>query len=136
MKKFSCVFSYSFILLLILSGCSGNLNSSSEITDPFEGLNRNVFSFNKSLDQNIVSPVSVAYVKTVPYSVRKSVSNHLQWMDTPSTIVNSVLQMDLENTILASAKFMLNGLSFGYHDYNNNETKIKKKRLGVYSSQA
>ena len=45
-------------------------------------------------------------------------------MDTPSTIVNSALQMDLENTILASAKFMLNGLSLGFYDFDNNETKI------------
>ena len=89
------------------------------------GLKRNIFAFNKSLDQNIVSPLSVAYVKTIPHSIRKNISNHLEWMDTPSTIVNSVLQMDLENTILASAKFMLNGLSFGFYDFDNNETKLK-----------
>ena len=93
-------------------------------------MNRNIFAFNKSLDQSIVSPLSSAYVNTIPYSVRKSVSNHLEWMDTPSIIVNSALQMDLENTILASAKFMLNGLSFGFYDFDNNETKIDKKDLG------
>jgi phospholipid-binding lipoprotein MlaA len=37
--------------------------------------------------------------------------------------------MNLENTILASAKFMLNGLSFGFYDFDNNETKIDKKDL-------
>ncbi len=130
MKKFGCVFLYSFILSFILSGCSGNLNSSAEITDPFEGLNRNIFAFNKSFDQNIVSPVSVTYVKKVPHSVRKRISDHLDWIDTPSTIVNSALQMDLENTILASAKFMLNGLSLGLYNFDNNETKIYKKDLG------
>ena len=93
-------------------------------------MNRNIFAFNKSLDQSIVSPLSSAYVNTIPYSVRKSVSNHLEWMDTPSIIVNSALQMNLENTILASAKFMLNGLSFGFYDFDNNETKIDKKDLG------
>jgi phospholipid-binding lipoprotein MlaA len=51
-------------------------------------------------------------------------------MDTPSIILNSALQMNLENTILASAKFMLNGLSFGFYDFDNNETKIDKKDLG------
>jgi phospholipid-binding lipoprotein MlaA len=130
MKKLSRAFLYSLILSFILSGCSNNLNSSAEITDPFEDLNRNIFAFNKSLDQNIVSPISAAYVKTIPHSVRKSVSNHLEWMDTPSTIVNSTLQIDLENTILASAKFMLNGLSLGFYNFDNNETKINKKDLG------
>ncbi len=130
MKKLKSRFSYSLILLFVLSGCSNNLNNSAESTDPFEGLNRNIFAFNKSLDQNILSPVSTAYVKTIPHSVRNSISNHLGWMNTPSTIVNSTLQMDLENTILASAKFMINGLSLGFYDFDNNETKIPKKDLG------
>ena len=130
MKKNKFAFSYSLILLFVLSGCTNNLKNSAESTDPFESLNRNIFVFNKSLDQNIVSPVSAAYVKTIPFSVRKSVSNHLDWMNTPSTIVNSTLQIDLENTILASAKFMLNALSLGFYDFDNNQTKIKKKDLG------
>ena len=129
MKKNKFAFSYALILLFVLSGCTNNLKNSVESIDPFESLNRNFFAFNKSLDQNIVSPVSAAYVKTIPHSVRKSVSNHLEWMDTPSTIVNSTLQIDLENTILASAKFMLNGLSLGFYDFDNSETKIKKKDL-------
>ena len=130
MRNFDFVYSGIFILLFLLSGCSNNLKTTTENTDPFEGLNRNIFAFNKSLDQSIVSPLSSAYVNTIPYSVRKSVSNHLEWMDTPSIIVNSALQMNLENTILASAKFMLNGLSFGFYDFDNNETKIDKKDLG------
>ena len=130
MRNFDFVYSGIFILLFVLSGCSNNLKTITENADPFEGLNRNIFAFNKSLDQSIVSPLSSAYVNTIPYSVRKSVSNHLEWMDTPSIIVNSALQMNLENTILASAKFMLNGLSFGFYDFDNNETKIDKKDLG------
>tara|TARA_B100001093_G_scaffold498251_1_gene546160 strand:+ start:82 stop:819 length:738 start_codon:yes stop_codon:yes gene_type:complete len=130
MKNFDLVYSSIFILLFILSGCSSSLKTTAENTDTFETLNRDVFAFNKSVDQNIVSPISSAYIKTIPYSVRKSVSNHLRWMGNPSIIVNSALQMDLENTILASAKFMLNGLSFGFYDFDNNETKISKKDLG------
>ena len=130
MKIVKFASSYSLILLFVLSGCTNNLKISAESTDPFEGLNRNIFAFNKSLDQNIVSPVSAAYVKTIPHKLRKSVRNHLEWMDAPSTIVNSAIQIDLENTILASAKFMLNGLSLGFYDFDNNETKIKKKDLG------
>ena len=130
MRNFNFVYCGIFILFFALSGCSNNLNTTTGNTDPFEGLNRSIFAFNKSLDQSIVSPVSSVYANTIPYSVRKSVSNHLEWMDTPSIIVNSALQMNLENTILASAKFMLNGLSFGFYDFDNNETKIDKKDLG------
>ncbi len=130
MKNFDLMYSSIFILLFVLSGCTNNLKTTTENTDTFEVLNRNVFAFNKSVDQNIISPISDAYINTIPYSVRKSVSNHLEWMDTPNTIINSTLQANLENTILASAKFMLNGLSFGFYDFDNNETKIHKKDLG------
>ena len=130
MRNFNFVYCGIFILFFALSGCSNNLNTTTGNTDPFEGLNRSIFAFNKSLDQNIISPVSTVYVNTIPHSVRKSMSNHLEWMNTPSTIVNSALQLNLENTILASAKFMLNGLSLGLYDFDNNETKIHNKDLG------
>ena len=54
--------------------------------------NRNVFQFNKYVDQKIISPISKTYVKKVPAKIRSGVSNHLQWMDTPNTIINSALQ--------------------------------------------
>ncbi len=118
------------IILSILNGCSNTSNSFSENNDPFEPLNRNVFTFNKYLDKKIISPISSAYVKKVPSTVRRGISNHLEWMDTPSTIINSVLQTDLENTFLASAKFMLNGLTLGFYDLDEGDTKIKKTDFG------
>ena len=51
-------------------------------------------------------------------------------MSLPNTIINSTLQLDLENTILASAKFILNGLTLGFYDLDNNETNINKKDFG------
>ena len=130
MRNFKFIYSGIFTLLFVLSGCANNLKTTTVNKDPFESLNRNIFAFNKSLDKNIISPVSSAYANTVHHSVRKSVSNHLEWMNTPNTIVNSALQMNLENTILASAKFMLNALSLGLYDFDNNETKIHNKDLG------
>ncbi|MBC8304502.1 MAG: VacJ family lipoprotein, partial [Pelagibacterales bacterium] len=35
-----------------------------------------------------------------------------------------------ENTILTSAKFLLNGLTLGFYDLDNNETKVVKKDFG------
>ena len=51
-------------------------------------------------------------------------------MDTPNTIINSALQTDMENTILASAKFLLNGLTLGFYDLDKGETVIKKRDFG------
>ena len=129
-KKFIFVFVRIITTLFILHGCSSSTKFVSENKDPFEKVNRNVFEFNKYIDQKIISPISKTYIKKVPAKIRLSVSNHLQWMDTPNTIINSALQTDMENTISASAKFLLNGLTLGFYDLDKGDTVIKKKDFG------
>ncbi len=130
MKKILCSTIYLTLFALFLSGCSNNNSSTSEVSDPFEKLNRKIFSFNSQLDANIVNPISKKYVQEIPFKARESISNHISWMSLPNTIINSNLQLNLENTVLASAKFMLNGLTLGFYDLDNNETEVIKKDLG------
>ena len=130
MKKFKYILITLFLVSLSLGGCSGSNKNITEKLDPFENLNRHVFGFNKYVDQKIVNPLSKAYVQNIPNGARKSISNHLDWMELPSTIANSTLQFDLENTILATAKYMLNGLTLGFYDLDNGETEILKKDFG------
>ena len=113
-----------------LGGCSNNKKHLVENLDPFEKINRNIFTFNKYIDANIVMPISTSYVERVPNTARKSITNHLNWMGLPNTIANSTIQLDIENTILASAKFMLNGLTLGFYDLDNGETEIIRKDFG------
>ncbi len=129
-KKYKFLFIKCITVAFILNGCSNSTKYVSENKDPFEKMNRNVFQFNKYVDQKILSPISKTYVKKVPKIIRSGVNNHLQWMDTPNTIINSALQTDLENTILASAKFLLNGLTLGFYDLDKSETVIKKRDFG------
>ena len=113
-----------------LGGCSSNKKYLVENSDPLEKINRNIFNFNKYIDNKIVMPISAAYVKKVPDAARDSITSHLNWMGLPNTIANSAMQLDLENTILASATFMLNGLTLGFYDLENGETEILKKDFG------
>ena len=129
-KKYKFLFVKFITALFILNGCANSTKIASENKDPFEKINRNVFQFNKYLDQKIISPISKTYVKKIPAKIRSGVSNHLQWMDTPNTIINSALQTDMENTILSSAKFLLNGLTLGFYDLDKGETVIKKRDFG------
>ena len=130
MKKFNALFIYLITSVLLLSSCSNNINHTSKTLDPFETINRKIFSFNKLVDQQIVDPMSKKYITNVPEKVRKSITQHLSWMRLPNTIINSVFQIDLENTILASAKFMLNGLTLGLYDLDDKQTNINKKDFG------
>ena len=130
MKKVLYSTKYLVMLALFLSGCSNNIDSTREVLDPFEDLNRKIFSFNTHIDNDIINPLSKKYVKIIPLKTRESISNHINWMDLPNTIINSSLQLNLENTVLASAKFLLNGLTLGFYDLDNNETRVIKKDLG------
>ena len=130
MKNFKFILCTLVLLTISLVGCSNNNKQLVESSDPFEKINRNIFTFNKYIDNKIVMPISATYVEKIPNAARKSITSHLSWMGLPNTIANSTMQLDFENTILASAKFMLNGLTLGFYDLDNGETDIIKKDFG------
>ena len=130
MKNLKLILYTLIFLTMSLGGCSNNKKQLVRNLDPFEKINRNIFNFNKYIDNKIVMPISATYVEKVPNTARNSITSHLKWMGLPNTIANSAIQLDLENTILASAKFMLNGLTLGFYNLENNETEIVKKDFG------
>ena len=130
MKKFNSIFIILISNILLLSGCTNNINRTSETSDPFEKFNRKIFAFNKNIDEHIVKPISKKYVSTLPATARESINQHLNWMNLPQTIINSAFQLEIENTILATAKFMLNGLTLGFYDLDDKQTTINKKDFG------
>jgi len=130
MKKFNSIFIILITSILLLSGCTNNINHTSETSDPFEKFNRKIFAFNKNIDKYVVKPISKKYVSTLPSTARESINQHLYWMNLPQTIINSAFQLEIENTILASARFMLNGLTLGFYDLDDKQTTINKKDFG------
>jgi phospholipid-binding lipoprotein MlaA len=130
MHKFSYLHFFLLISLFLINGCSNNISTNVTTLDPFESLNRKVFYFNKKLDEKIINPISKSYAENIPEKARNSIGSHLEWMNLPITIINSTLQLNAENTILTSAKFLLNGLTLGFYDLDNNETKVVKKDFG------
>ena len=130
MNKFNYIQFFFLISLFLINGCSNNISTNVTTLDPFESLNRKVFYFNKTLDDKIINPISKIYAENIPEKARNSIGSHLEWMNLPNTIINSTLQLNAENTILTSAKFLLNGLTLGFYDLDNNETKVIKKDFG------
>ena len=130
MNKFNYTQIFFLISLFLINGCSNNISKNVTTLDPFESLNRKVFYFNKKLDDKIINPISKSYAENIPEKARNSIGSHLEWMNLPNTIINSTLQLNAENTILTSAKFLLNGLTLGFYDLDNNETKVIKKDFG------
>ncbi|MGA2654753.1 MAG: VacJ family lipoprotein [Gammaproteobacteria bacterium] len=107
-----------FIILLSLSlyGCA--TTSSPEqaaafaekpmITDPFEPINRKVYSFNKGLDTILVKPIAEGYVAVVPPFARSRVEDFFANIEEISVFVNTVLQARFEDAGITAARFAIN----------------------------
>jgi len=86
------------LAVLLLQGCASTPTGSAPVAqDPYEGWNRSVFSFNESLDANVIKPVATGYTYVVPAMARQGLTNfYNNFIDLWST-VNSALQGKLGN---------------------------------------
>ena len=98
----------AIVSLLLVAGCASGPVSNDEIYDPLEPVNRQVHEFNKLVDSNLLRPASEVYGSVVPSDLRAIVDNSANNLATPSHAVNHILQGDLEDAFLTTARFVLN----------------------------
>ena len=79
--------------------------------DPFEKVNRNIFDFNNTLDDNFFQPIAKGWRK-LPDIPRKPLSNLATTAKTPVSLANAVLQLNRENIGNILARFLIN-MTFG-----------------------
>ncbi len=79
-----------------------------ELHDPFETVNRGVFSFNEVVDNILLQPVARAYRFAIPEYGRQRVTNVLTNLRQPVVFVNSVMQGDPGNAFSSLWSFLLN----------------------------
>lgn len=97
-------------LALGLSACTTSQDPalrSDGFNDPYEEQNRAIHAFNKSLDKNIVRPVSRGYA-VVPYELRDRVNDFSENLQMPGVAINSLLQGDVRGVGLATTRFVVN----------------------------
>ena len=96
---------------LMLAGCAAPPASpvagGEEFNDPFENTNRAIFSFNQSVDRDVLAPVARSYRDALPQEARDSLRNFLDNLRGPMILANDVLQADSRagDTL---ARFLLN----------------------------
>ena len=80
--------------LLLLAGCASNpgVEEEEDDGDPFEGINRSIFSFNQTLDRFLLRPVAKGYDTVAPKGVKHGVTNFFWNLEQPIYVVNHVLQ--------------------------------------------
>jgi phospholipid-binding lipoprotein MlaA len=92
-----------FALITFLAGCA-TTNSS----DPLEGWNRGVQSFNDGFDDYAMKPVAKGYNWIMPEFADQGVSNFFSNINDIAVTINDLLQFKLSQTGLDGARFLVN----------------------------
>lgn len=79
-------------IVLGLSGCASIPPEDRAEYDPWEPLNRSVFTANLAVDKVTTRPLARGYRKIVPRPIRKGVSNFFRNLTTPRSALNNFLQ--------------------------------------------
>lgn len=76
--------------------------------DPYERLNKKLFSFNDGLDRYLLAPVSRGYDKVTPGPVGRGVTNFFNNLGEPRVVLNGALQGKLGQAVSDSVRFLVN----------------------------
>ena len=78
------------VLVVFTSGCAHM--PPDDPSDPLEPVNRGIYRFNRVADTYVLRPVAKTYKQYTPSPVQRGVSNFLDNLFYPTTIVNAALQ--------------------------------------------
>jgi len=92
----------------LLCGCATQPATKRDPRDPFERINRATFKFNDALDRAALKPIAKGYRKITPHFVQTGVSNFMDNLDNPRTIVNDLLQGKLKASLNDTGRLLLN----------------------------
>ena len=76
--------------------------------DPLESRNRSIYAFNESLDEAILEPAADGYDYITPNMLQKGVNNFFYNINYPVTIINQLLQGNIEEALQDTLRFSVN----------------------------
>ena len=79
-----------------------------EVNAPFEEWNRPLFSLNMLADEVVVKPVAVGYTAVFPKPVRRSISNFMDNLTSPTTFANDLLQFEIGRASATFSRLLIN----------------------------
>jgi phospholipid-binding lipoprotein MlaA len=84
--------SLGLALAACATGQSAPSNDPYAVDDPLESVNREVFSFNTTVDRYVIKPVAQGYRDVLPQPVRDSIHNFFTNLRSPVIMFNDVVQ--------------------------------------------
>lgn len=110
----SCI---ALLLFVSLGGCAANSATPGEeegqevvetSTDPWEQTNRNIFEFNRTIDNATLKPIAKGYVKVIPSFIRTGVGNFYINLRGPRNLINNFLQGKGKRGFSETGRFLIN----------------------------
>ncbi|MDZ7923977.1 MAG: VacJ family lipoprotein [Marinagarivorans sp.] len=99
--------SFFFSFLAVVAGCATGPSPQ----DPYENMNRVVFTVNDTLDTYIAKPVAKGYRSTAPEFVERGVGNFFGNLGEVTNVINDVLQGKWIQASYDGSRFLLNTLA-------------------------
>ncbi|SFV79163.1 VacJ-like lipoprotein precursor [hydrothermal vent metagenome] len=96
------------LLSFLLFFMANTLAFAEEDVDPFEDINRTVYGFNETVDDNLLEPVSRAYKDHVPEVAQDRVSDFFGNLRDVSTLANQILQFKPVESVETLGRILVN----------------------------
>jgi len=96
------------IVILLLSFTIFPQEDSEVNKDPFESINRVVFTISDELDTNFLKPTAEVYRDYVPVLLKRSISNFFNNLSEIDTIANQILQGKINLAFQDTIRFLIN----------------------------
>ena len=96
-------------IVLVAVGCAWTMpGMAATAGDPWEKVNRPVFSFNDWTDRHVLRPVAKGYTKVVPRFLRRGIGNVFDNLGTPAVAINQLLQGKPGRSLSDTGRFLVN----------------------------
>lgn len=92
----------------LTAGCAGSGTASPHESDPWEGLNRGVFSFNEGVDRWVLEPTAKGWDAVMPDVVEESLDRFFENLRGPVHMANNLLQAKMEGFCMSTLRFVTN----------------------------
>ncbi len=101
-----CIIRYALICAVSLAFGCNKTNPSPQ--DPYEGLNREIYGFNKTLDKTIIKPVSYLYMVYIPQPIQSGIGNFFENCKEIPNFANDLMQFKFAWASNDASRFFIN----------------------------
>ena len=96
------------MFLILTSGCAYQNELINDPIDPLESRNRSIYAFNENLDKAILEPAADGYDYITHNILQKGFNNFFDNVNYPITIINQLLQGNIEEALQDTLRFTIN----------------------------